>query len=94
MQILHKNNASFRLAAIIPFALSRENGEIWSSNKALALLAGGCSERTITRDVETYVALGIVIVEEGWRDQLGKKVRTRKIKLAVPRDVPGYVKIG
>lgn len=93
MQILHKNNASFRLMAIMPFALSRENGEVWSSNKALAAMAGGCSERTITRDVETYVSLGIVLVEEGWRESLGKMVRTRKIKMAIPRDMPGYVKI-
>lgn len=93
MQILHKNNASFRLIAIVPFALSRENGEIWDSNKTLAALAGGCSERTITRDVETYVSLGIVIVEEGWRESLGKMVRTRKLKLAMPLAMPGYVKI-
>lgn len=91
MQILNANKASFRLMCVYGDAMNWENGEVWDSDEELAHAAGRCGKKTISREVSLHRKLGIILIEHGWRDKFGKKIRTRKIKMAVPKDMPAYV---
>lgn len=92
-QIIHAERLSFRLLAAMPWRISRDSGEVWDSDEALAAVCGGCGKKTISREVSSYQAAGIIMIEHGWRDRAGKKVKTRKIRMSVPADMPGYVTI-
>jgi hypothetical protein len=92
-QIIHAERLSFRLLSAVPFCISRETGEIWESDEALASASGNCDKKTISRDIAAYKAAGILMAEYGWRDRGGKQVRTRKMRLSVPYEMPPYVVI-
>jgi hypothetical protein len=88
MQVLHRNGGPFRLMGVYDEAMSWDNGEIWASDEDIAVLAGHCGPKTISREVAAMRRLGLIIVELGWRDRFGKMVRTRKIRMAIPKTLP------
>ena len=92
MQILNANGASFRLLATIAAALDRQWGQVHETDEELAEMAGGCSIKTISRDLADYKRLGLLVVEYGWRESKGKMVRKRTIYTAIPSTLPAYVK--
>jgi hypothetical protein len=85
MQILDNEGGSFRLMAVYKKVMQWKPGEIWSSDEELAGRAGRCSPRTISRDVAGHRRAGIILVENGWRKVHGKFLRSRTIRLAVPK---------
>lgn len=92
MQILNANGASFRLLAALAAALDRQCGEVHETDDELADMAGGCSIKTISRDLADYKRLGLLVVQYGWRERNDKMVRYRTIFTAIPSELPAYVK--
>jgi hypothetical protein len=89
MQILHRERASFRLMAITKIVIRWSKGIITDSNAELAERAGGCSEKTISRDVQDYIDLGILIGSLEWkRPGGGKFVTVRTLRPALPTSLP------
>lgn len=88
MQILHRERCSFRLMAVTKIVIRWSQGIITNSNAELAERAGGCSEKTISRDVQDYVDLGIFIADMGWRRVGSQIVRTRSLRPAAPTTLP------
>lgn len=87
MQIVHADGGSFRFLAVAKKVINWATGAICLSNADLAARAGYCAEKTITRDVAQAEALGIVIVQMGWRKEGTQIVRTRSIRLSIPHDI-------
>lgn len=99
MQAVHLAGGSFRTMAVYRAVIHWKVGMIWSSDAELALLAGRCSEKAISREIAFHRSIGIIAVERGWRVYAGKRLRTRTIRLAVPepmdpriiiRDLPSH----
>jgi hypothetical protein len=88
MQILHDAGESFRLLAVLRQVINWSTGEIRNSNADLALRAGNCSAKTISRDVAKYRDLGLIICAKGWRRPGSKILEKRTIKLALPSVLP------
>lgn len=84
MQIIHRAGASFRLMAVYKKVIRWKEGCIWSSDEELALEAGRCGWKTISREIGIHRNLGIIHIEHGWRVYQGKRLRTRTIRLAIP----------
>lgn len=93
MQILSKNNVSFRLLATISAMLARQFGEVYETDKEIAEMAGPCSTKTISRDLSDYRRIGILGTEYGLRDRNGKMVKGRTIYMSIPPTLPEYVNV-
>lgn len=93
MQILHQERGSFRLIAVTKKVIRWSKGVITDSNAALASRAGGCSEKTISREVQDYVDLGILIADMGWRRFGSQIVRTRSLRMALPATLPEGIRL-
>jgi len=88
MQIIHEAKASFRTMAVLWRFINWKEGIFFPTNATLAACAGGCSEKTITRDIAEYEALGLLIVDHNWRkNAAGKWVTTRVLSPALPRRI-------
>jgi hypothetical protein len=89
MQVCNQAGVSFRVMAIVERFVHWNTGTFWATNETIAMRAGRCSERTIKRDMASICGLGLFIVERGWRrSRNGKLVRSRLIRLAIPKDLP------
>lgn len=91
MQIVHADGGSFRFLAVAKKVMNWSTGTICLSNADLAARAGQCAEKTITRDVAQAEALGIVIVQMGWRKEGTQVFRTRTIRPSVPVELPASI---
>ncbi|NTF54872.1 hypothetical protein G6L12_08190 [Agrobacterium rhizogenes] len=91
MQLLHRNTASFRLVAIIDDVFDFDECQVLKTDEGLALAAGHCGKKTIQRELSILYSLGLILKDEVWIDRSGngKRVRTRRIRLAIPMDVSG-----
>ena len=90
-QILNRNGGSFRLLTAMHELFEWETGEVTASDADLAIEAGRCSEKTISREVSHYRGLGIVVTQQGWKWNGSKNVPARIIQLAMPIDMPPYI---
>lgn len=89
MQILHRERCSFRLMAVSKIVIRWSQGIITDSNEDLAERAGGCSEKTISREVQDYTSLGVLISELRWkRPGGGKFITVRTLRPALPVVLP------
>ncbi|OBQ72253.1 hypothetical protein A8145_05380 [Mesorhizobium loti] len=87
MRLVNREKASFQLLAVVWRFVDWRTGTFWASNSVLAEHAGGCSEKTITRNIEHLRRLGLVIVDLGFAKRKdGKSYRTRTVRLALPDD--------
>lgn len=84
MQLIHRAGASFRLMAVYKKVIRWREGCIWNSDEELALEAGRCGWKTISREIGVHRDLGIIAIERGWRVAHGNRLRTRTIRLSVP----------
>ncbi|GLR60282.1 hypothetical protein [Rhizobium indigoferae] len=84
MQIIHRAGANFRLMAVYKKVIRWKEGCIWTSDEELALAAGRCGLKTISREIGVHRDLGIISLEHGWRVVHGNRLRTRTIRLSVP----------
>ena len=85
-RVIQSENGSFRLmsAILAMIASNREFSKM--TNEEFAGLLGGCSERTIRRDIGFYARAGLIQTRTVWVDANGKKVRRREISLCIPYD--------
>lgn len=84
MQIVQGARRGFRLMAVAKKVINWQAGIITNSNADLAMRAGRCSEKTVSREVGEYVRLGVFIVEDGWRKEGTQIIRTRTIRPGLP----------
>jgi hypothetical protein len=88
MHLINREKASFQLLAIVWRFIDWRTGTFWASNSVLAGHAGGCSEKTVTRNIEQLRRLGLVLVDLGFAKRKdGKLYRTRTVRLALPNDL-------
>ncbi|MCB1469921.1 MAG: hypothetical protein KDK08_22865, partial [Rhizobiaceae bacterium] len=76
-QILDDAKEDFRLLSAVRAVFIFHSGEIVASNRQIALEAGHCADKTITRYVKRYADLGLFIVSFGNRFDGPQMVRTR-----------------
>lgn len=92
MQLLHRKRGSFRLIAVAKLVIRWTPGIIIDSNAELAEKAGGCAEKTISREVQQYVDLGVFISELSWkRPGGGKFITVRSLRPSLPTELPGGI---
>lgn len=89
MQVITRNGGNFRIMAIIDAVFDISSCHIISTDEEMALGAGGCSVKTISRDLGAMKDMGLIIAADAWIEKNGKKVKGRKIRLAVPSDMTG-----
>jgi len=75
--------------AIIDAVFDMSSCQIISTDEEMAIEAGGCSVKTISRDIRAMKDMGLIIAEETWIEKNGKMVKGRKIRLSIPSDLSG-----
>lgn len=94
MQIIHRQKAGLRLIAISKKVLRWSSGSIRISNEEMAERAGYCSAKTMSREVQAYTALGLLIAKTEWkRPSKDKFVTVRELFLALPDPLPEGTKL-
>lgn len=92
MQIVDREKCSFRLMAIAKKVIIWASGTIIGDNAELAMRAGCCSEKTISRDVKAYSDLGILESTLAWkRPGGGKFITVRTLRPSLPLILPEWV---
>lgn len=89
MQVITRNGGGFRIMAIIDAVFDMSSCQIISTDEEMAIEAGGCSVKTISRDIRAMKDMGLIIAEETWIEKNGKMVKGRKIRLSIPSDLSG-----
>jgi len=94
MQVLHRNGGPFRLIAILDNVFDFEKCEILATDADLSREAGHCGTKTVSREIAALEKLGLIVKDVKWNDKAVngksvKKVRGRRIRLAIPSDVNG-----
>ncbi len=93
MQLVDRAGRPFRLMAVYRRVMFWKTGVIFASDCDLSRLAGRCSAKTMSREIQVHRRLGIIAVEHGWREVGGRSVRTRLVKLAVPDPFPAGISL-
>jgi hypothetical protein len=89
MQVIQRNGGPFRLIAIFDEVFDLDTCECLASDEELAIEAGRCSSKTASRELRALRSLGLIIAETHWIEKAGKKVKGRRVRLAVPSDLSG-----
>ncbi|MCB5205041.1 hypothetical protein LH464_21480 [Neorhizobium sp. T786] len=89
MQVLQRSKGSFRVVAIMDEAFDFETCECLKTDEEIALEAGNCTVKTIQRDLRALRQAGLILSETHWINKGGKKVKGRRVRLAVPSDLTG-----
>ncbi|NTJ67564.1 hypothetical protein G6M50_06270 [Agrobacterium rhizogenes] len=89
MQVVHRSSGPFRVIAILDVLFSLEDCECWATDEEFAHEAGHCNVKTISRELQALRSLGLVFLEKSWIEKYGKKVRARRLRLALPYDLKG-----
>lgn len=94
MQIIHREKAGLRIMAISKKVVQWSTGSIRISNEEMAERAGYCSPKTMSREVQVYTALGLLIPKREWkRPSKEKFVTVRELFLALPDPLPDDIKL-
>lgn len=89
LQVIQREKGSFRLIAIFSDVFDPIMGECLWTNEQLARRAGRCTEKTIQREITALRDMGLIRLETTWIEKAGKKVKGRRITLAMPIDLNG-----
>lgn len=87
MQVLRKNGGPYSLMVVFEDAFDLIDGECLATDEDLAREAGHCAVKTISREVQALRQLGLITTEPHWVARGGKKVKGRRIRLAIPADI-------
>lgn len=94
MQILRDAKVGLHVAAAAKKVTQWSIGAITDGNGDLAARAGYCSEKTISREVNAYVRLGLFIPIYEWKRPAGGKfITVRTLRFALPTSLPTWVKL-
>ena len=90
MQVLNRRGVSaFRVMAILDQVFDFSDCCIYATDAELAWECGHCAEKTVRRDLNVLLSVGLLTAETTWIDKGGKMRKARKMKLAVPFDLTG-----
>lgn len=92
MQVLHPNGGPFRLISIFDALLIWDTGEIEATDEEFSIEAGHCGTKTVSRELAALERLGLIIRDIKWITKGEKKVRGRRIRLAVPSDLNAHIR--
>ena len=86
MRLARENKVGVHFLAVAKIAMLWKSGTITASNKYLADLAGGYSEKVIMREISLCAHMGIITIKGGGRLHADgvHVIRTRTIRLAFP----------
>ncbi len=85
MQVIHLEGVGFRLMAIVDDMIDLRTGTVSGTNLESAASGGGCSIKTISRDVGTHERLGLFIgTRSRKKTPKGEFVEHRTLRLALP----------
>lgn len=86
LQIVHAENISFRLLAFVRQHLNMKTGTISGTNLEFSKMGGGCSIKTISREIGLYEGLGLFIGTRR-RHKLpgGGIIEVRTLRLSLPK---------
>ncbi|HWD13225.1 MAG TPA: hypothetical protein VG519_07715 [Pseudochrobactrum sp.] len=94
MQIVHREKAGFRIMAISKKVVRWASGSIRASNEVMAERAGFCSTKTISREIQAYSTLGLLISKTEWkRPSKDKFITARELFLSLPDPLPEGIKL-
>lgn len=94
MQVLRRAKVGLHVAAAAKKVTQWTSGTIEESNAELAARSGYPSEKTISREVQAYVSLGLFIPTYEWkRPNRGKFITVRKLILALPMTLPEGIRL-
>ena len=86
MQIVHEAGVSFRLLAFVGQHLDANAGAIVGTNLEFAKMGGGCSVKTISREIGLYEDLGLFIgTRRRHRKESGDIIEVRTLRLSLPK---------
>ncbi len=84
-QIIHLEGVSFRLMTIVDDMIDLRTGTVSGTNLEFAVAGGGCSIKTISRDVGIHERLGLFIgTRSRKKTPKGEFVEHRTLRLALP----------
>lgn len=89
MQYARLNRVGLHFLAVAKIVMLWKRGTIAVSDKHLAQIAGGCSDKTIEREIGMLAKLGLITRKGGaCRHSDGiRTIRTRSIRLAFPAEI-------
>ena len=94
MQILHREKAGLRIMAISKKVVRWSSGSIRLSNEEMAERAGYCHPKTMSREVQVYTALGLLVAKTEWkRTSKDKFLPVRELFLSLPIPLPEDIKL-
>jgi hypothetical protein len=94
MQIVHREKAGFRIMAISKKLVRWASGSIRASNEEMAERAGFCHPKTMSREVQAYTALGLLVAKTEWkRPSKAKFLTVRELFLSLPDPLPEGIKL-
>lgn len=87
MQVLRKNKGPFGVMVVLEEFFDMTAGHCLATNEELAGETGRCAVKTIDREIQAMRRLGLILTEPYWIQRGGKKVKGRRIRLAIPADI-------
>jgi hypothetical protein len=91
MQVVDRSGsiALFRLLAAFDDVFSLQDCDITATDERISRAAGRCGTKTVQRGIASLKSLGLITTSPVWIAKDEKRVRGRRIRLAVPRDISG-----
>ncbi len=95
MRLARENKVGVHFLAVAKIAMLWKSGTITASNKHLADLAGGYSEKLIMREISLCARMGIIAIKGSGRLDADcvRVIRTRTIRLAFPANLDRRIKL-
>jgi hypothetical protein len=94
MQIVRDAKAGLHVAAAAKKVAQWSSGSIVASNAELAARSGYPSEKTISREVRAYTALGLFLPTFEWKRPDGRKfITVRTLRFALPERLPEWIRL-
>lgn len=87
LQVMRKNGGIVGIMAVFEDCFDFDNCECIATDDELAAESGRCVIKTVSREVQTMRLLGLITTEPYWIQRGCKKVKGRRIRLALPADL-------
>lgn len=89
MQVIRRDGGPFSVIAIFDVVFDYVEGACFATNEKLAIEAGHCTIKTVSRELRALRDLGLIKADPTWIEKQGKMVKGRRITLMIPIDLTG-----
>lgn len=89
LQVMRKNGGIVGVMSVFEDFFDFDACDCTATDEELAGEAGRCVIKTISREIQAMRLLGLITTEPYWIQRGGKKVKGRRIRLALPADLSG-----